>query len=65
MTSKSIQRDSGSQNKKPDGWFSRRHQTRDAHVEAVERYRTRSERRPKQVWDESRSEWRKIARASA
>lgn len=34
----------------PEGWFSRRHQTREAHDAAVEQYAQRASSRPKQVF---------------
>lgn len=47
---------------RPQGWFSRRHQTREAHDAAQQHYLERSLRRPEQVWedDESRPESRPV-----
>jgi hypothetical protein len=56
MTSKTVQFDASGQPKKMPGWFSWRH-TNDAHLEAVELYRTRADRRPKQHWDEATETW--------
>ena len=48
-------------NTKPQGWFSRRHQTREAHDAAREKYRTRRDGRPKQTWDGLSKSWIKAA----
>jgi len=45
--------------KKPDGWFSRRHETAEAHLAAKEARSRRAEQRPKQVWNEETNEWEK------
>jgi hypothetical protein len=47
----------GDSERKPQGWHSRRHQTNEAQMEAREAFRTRSERRPRQTWDDNRKEW--------
>lgn len=43
---------------KPDGWHSRRHETREAQDAAREAYQTRAEGRPRQMWDEALKCWR-------
>lgn len=62
MSKKTVDWTTG-QPQKMQGWFSWRHQTNDAHMEARENYRTRASRRPKQHWDESTKQWVKAASA--
>ncbi len=57
MTDKTIDRDANGQPSKMPGWFSWRHQTNEAHIEARMAYQARAARRPKQHWDEGRNEW--------
>lgn len=43
---------------KPKGWFSRRHQTREAHEQARARYEAHHGREARQFWAERRSTMR-------
>ena len=45
--------------KKPQGWFSRRHETNQAHLEAKVVRANRASMRPKQVWNEETKQWEK------
>lgn len=46
---------------KPNGWFSRRHETSNANRAAREAYQSRAERRPKQHWNDKTKKWVKVA----
>lgn len=52
--------DNNASSAKPKGWFSRRHESRDAHDAAVEQYKTRASRRPSQHWDDELKQWVKF-----
>lgn len=46
--------------KKPPGWFSRRHETNAEHLAAKAARERRAENRPKQIWTDEG--WKKVER---
>jgi len=50
------------EDRKPKGWFSRRHETNKEHLEAKEARTNRRVNRPTQVWDDITRQWTKVYR---